>query len=332
MAWAELEPVEVGGVTVSNATLHNEEDINRKDIREGDRVVVQRAGDVIPQVVGPVLPHAGGSKPFRMPACCPLCGTAIIKPEGEATHRCPNRDCPSRGLETLIHWVGQSVADIEGVGEQLIRRLWRLELVRSVPDLYDLTAELLIDLDGFQERSARNVVAAIERSKEQPLGRVVFGLNIPGVGAVMADALASEFRSAAALGAATSDRIQEIDGIGPERADAIVEWFAYAENRRLVERLAAAGVNLEAREPGAPETPLSGQTYVLTGTLESWTRVEAKDALQRLGARVTDSVSSRTTAVIAGEAGGSKLAKAEQLGVPVLDERALARLLERASS
>ena len=165
--WAMLEPVEVGGVTVSRATLHNEEDINRKDIREGDLVVVQRAGDVIPQVVGPVLPHAKGTKPFRMPERCPLCDTPIVKPEGEVMHRCPNRACPSRGLETLNNWV-MAAADIEGVGEQFVRRLWDLGLLRSLPDLYRLTKEQLLELEGFQEKSASNVIDAIGESKQIP--------------------------------------------------------------------------------------------------------------------------------------------------------------------
>jgi len=183
--WAMLEPVQVGGVTVSRATLHNEEDINRKDIREGDRVIVQRAGDVIPQIVGPAGPHGKGTKPFRMPKECPLCGTNIVKPEGEAMHRCPNRACPSRGIETLNNWV-MAAADIEGVGEQLVRRLWELGLVRSLPELYRLTKEQLLELDGFQEKSATNVVEAIERSKGIPFSRVLFGLNIPDVGWVTA--------------------------------------------------------------------------------------------------------------------------------------------------
>src|SRR4029453_5872475 len=180
--WAMMEPVEVGGVTVSRATLHNEEDINRKQIREGDLVIVQRAGDVIPQVVGPAGPHQRGTKEFRMPKKCPLCGANVVKPEGEAMHRCPNRNCPSRGIETLNNWV-MAAADIEGVGEQLVRRLWDLGLVRSVPDLYRLTKEQLLELDGFQEKSASNVIDAIEASRRQiPFSRVLFGLNIPDVG------------------------------------------------------------------------------------------------------------------------------------------------------
>ena len=192
--WAQLEPVEVGGVTVSTATLHNEDDINRKDIREGDVVIVQRAGDVIPQVVGPVLPHAKGTRQFRMPERCPLCGAEVVRPEGEAMHRCPNRACPSRGLETLNNWV-MAAADIEGVGEQLVRRLWDLGLVRSLPDLYRLTKEQLLELDGFQERSASNVVGAIEESRNIPFRRVLFGLNIPDVGWVTAQRLARHFGS-----------------------------------------------------------------------------------------------------------------------------------------
>jgi DNA ligase (NAD+) len=232
--WAQLEPVAVGGVTVSTATLHNEEDINRKDIRERDKVVVQRAGDVIPQVVGPVLPHPRGSVPFRMPERCPLCDTPVVKPEGEVMHRCPNRACPSRGLETLIHWVGAAM-DIEGVGEQFVRKLWDLGLLRSMPDLYRITAEQLADVDGYGEISAAKAIDAIERAKAQPFNRVLFGLNIPKVGWVMAQNLASHFGSVDRLMGATPEQIMEVDGIGPDRGELIAEWFADEENRRLVD-------------------------------------------------------------------------------------------------
>ena len=326
--WAMLEPVEVGGVTVSRATLHNEDDINRKDIREGDNVIVQRAGDVIPQVVGPVLPHAKGTKPFRMPKKCPLCGANIVKPEGEAMHRCTNRACPSRGLETLNNWV-MAAADIEGVGEQLVRRLWELGLVRSLPDLYRLTKEQLLELDGFQEKSASNVIAAIEHSIEAvPFSRVLFGLNIPDVGWVTAQSLARHFGSVGPLSGATQEEVEEVDGIGPERAEAIVGWFSDVENRALVEELQRLGLRFEAGPEERPvEGPLTGSTYVVTGTLEDFSREEARNALERKGAKVADSVSKKTTGVIVGESPGSKLAKAEQLGVPVLDETALKRLL-----
>jgi DNA ligase (NAD+) len=326
--WAMLEPVQVGGVTVSRATLHNEEDINRKDIREGDLVIVQRAGDVIPQIVGPAGAHAKGTKPFRMPKKCPLCGANIVKPEGEAMHRCPNRACPSRGLETLINWV-QGPADIDGVGEQLMRRLWELGLVRSLPDLYRLTKEQLLELEGFQEKSASNAISAIEGSiKRTPFSRVLLGLNIPDVGWVTAQNLARHFGSVEQLADASQVDIQDVEGIGPERAEAIAEWFSDKDNRRLVEELKGLGLRFEAAAEERPvEGPLTGSTYVITGTLEGYSRDEARKALEAKGATVGDSVSKKTSGVIAGESPGSKLAKAEQLGVEILDEAGLERLL-----
>jgi DNA ligase (NAD+) len=324
--WAMLEPVQVGGVTVSRATLHNEEDINRKDIREGDLVIVQRAGDVIPQIVGPAGPHASGTKPFRMPEKCPLCGAKVVKPEGEAMHRCPNRACPSRGLETLINWV-QGPADIDGVGEQLMRRLWQLELVRSLPDLYRLKKEQLLELEGFQEKSASNAIEAIERSKRTPFSRVLLGLNIPDVGWVTAQNLARHFGSIERIAEASPEEIQEVEGIGPERAEAIAEWFSDNENLRLVGELREF-LRLEAGPEERPvEGPLTGSIYVITGTLEGFSRDEARKALEARGAKVADSVSKKTTGVIAGEGPGSKLAKAQKAGVPILDEQALKELL-----
>jgi DNA ligase (NAD+) len=325
--WAMLDPVEVGGVTVSRATLHNEEDINRKQIREGDIVVVQRAGDVIPQVVGPAGAHQPGTKEFRMPKKCPLCGTNVVKPEGEAMHRCPNRDCPSRGIETLNNWV-MAAADIEGVGEQLVRRLWDVGLVRSVPDLYRLTKEQLLELDGFQEKSASNVIASIERSKQIPFRRVLYGLNIPDVGGVTAGVLARELGTIGRLLGATVEELEAIDGIGPDRAASIAEWFADEPNRTLVAELDELGLPMEAGDEERPiEGPLSGQSYVITGTLEDYTREEAKAALEALGAKVGDSVSKKTSGLVTGEGPGSKLAKAQKAGVAVLDEQAFKQLL-----
>ncbi len=328
--WALLEPVEVGGVTVSRATLHNEEDINRKDIREGDLVVVQRAGDVIPQVVGPAGPHRKGTKPFRMPVQCPLCGFDVVKPEGEAMHRCPNRACPSRGLETLNNWV-MAAADIEGVGEQSIRRFWDLGLVRSLPDLYRLQEEQLLELDGFGEISAANTIRSIEASKQIPFSRVLFGLNIPKVGWIMAQNLARHFGTVDRLQVATQEEIQEIDGFGPERAELIVEWFADEQNRALVQELRELGLRFESGEEDLPvEGPLSGSAYVITGTLEKYTRDEAKVALEALGAKVSDSVSSKTTGLVVGEEPGqSKLTKAGRASVPILSEADLDTLLGR---
>jgi DNA ligase (NAD+) len=327
--WAILEPVNVGGVTISRATLHNEEDINRKEIREGDLVVVQRAGDVIPQIVGPAGPHARGTKPFKMPARCPLCDAEIVKPEGEVMHRCPNRACPSRGLETLINWVSAAM-DIEGVGEQFVRRLWQEGLLRSMPDLYRLTAEQLAELDGYAEISARNAVAAIELSKQQPFSRVLFGLNIPDVGWVTARNLARHFGAVERLLDASQEEIQEVEGIGPDRAEAIAAWFADEQNRTLVSELRELGLRFEVGEEEKPvEGPLTGSQYVITGTLESMSREEAKAALEALGAKVSDNVSKKTTGVVVGESPGSKVAKAEKAGVPLLGEDDLRQLLAR---
>jgi DNA ligase (NAD+) len=326
--WAIMEPVEVGGVTISRATLHNEEDINRKDIREGDDVIVQRAGDVIPQIVGPAGPHRRGTKPFKMPTHCPLCGTEIVKPEGEVMHRCPNRACPSRGLETLINWV-QGPADIDGVGEQTVRTLWDKGLVRSLPDLYRLTKEQLLELDGFGEISATNAIDQIEASRTRvPFSRVLLGLNIPGIGWVLAQNLARHVGSVDALIAAPPEELAEVEGFGPDRAEGVAEWFADEDNLRLVDELRAIGLNFEADESDRPvEGRLTGTQYVITGTLESMSREQAREALEALGAKVSDNVSKKTTGVFVGESPGSKVAKAEKAGVPILAEDDLTKLL-----
>ena len=324
---AELEPVHVGGVTVTSATLHNEDDIRRKDIRVGDLVVVQRAGDVIPQVVGPAGEHEPGTKPWRMPKRCPLCNTEVVRPEGEVMHRCPNRACPSRGLETLYHWVGAAM-DIENVGGSTIKKLWDEGIVRSLPDLYRLSAEQLGELDGFAEISATRAHDSIQRSKEQPFARVLFGLNIPKVGWVIARSLALHFRTAEALAAATLEQLEEVEGIGPERAELIAEWFADPDNLVLVAELRELGLQLAlAEDDRPPEGRLTGSQFVITGTLEGWTREEATAALEGLGAKVSDSVSKKTTGVVVGESPGSKVQKAEKLGVPVLSEDDLRALL-----
>jgi DNA ligase (NAD+) len=328
--WAMLEPVEVGGVTVSRATLHNEEDINRKDIREGDIVIVQRAGDVIPQIVGPAGEHRPGTRRFKMPAKCPLCGADVVKPEGEAMHRCPNRACPSRGLETLINWV-QAAADIEGVGEQSVRRLWELGLVRSIPGLYRLTKEQLMELEGYAEISATNAIESIQASKQVPFNRVLFGLNIPDVGWVTAVNLARHFERVDRLLEASQEDIQEVDGIGPDRAESIAEWFADEANQALVEELRSLGLRFEVGDELKPvEGPLTGHTYVITGTLERYSRDEAAAALEENGAKVGNSVSGKTTGLIVGEEpGSSKLTKARKLEVPLLTEDDLLELLAR---
>ena len=326
--WAMMEPVEVGGVTVSRATLHNEEDINRKEIREGDDVIVQRAGDVIPQIVGPAGAHRKGTKPFRMPKKCPLCGTEIVKPEGEVMHRCPNRACPSRGLETLINWV-EGPADIEGVGERTVRLLWEKGLVRSLPDLYRLTKDQLLELEGFAEISATAAIDAVQASKDVPFSRVLLGLNIPKLGWVLAQSLARHFGNVDRLLAASQEEVEEVDGFGPDRAEIIVEWFEDEQNRALVEELRSLGLRFELGEEDKPKVgPLTGKTYVITGTLERRSREQAAAALEAAGAKVTNSVSAKTTALVVGEdPGASKVTKAEKAGVEQIDEVALERLL-----
>jgi len=244
-------------------------------------------------------------------------------------HRCPNRACPSRGLESLINWV-MAAMDIEGVGEQSIRRLWDLGLVRSFPELYRLTKEQLLELDGFGEISATNAVQSIAASKEIPFRRVLFGLNIPDVGWVTAQNLARHFGSVERLAAATQEEIMECEGIGPERAEAIAEWFADEDNERLVEELRALGLKFESDEEDRPvEGPLTGSQYVITGTLESMSREQARAGLEALGAKVSDNVSKKTTGVVVGESPGSKVAKAQKAGVPLLAEDDLKALLRR---
>ena len=328
--WAELEPVHVGGVTVSNATLHNEEDINRKDIREGDLVIVQRAGDVIPQVVGPAGEHAKGTKPFRMPKHCPLCGVEVVKPEGEVMHRCPNRACPSRGLETLIHWVSAAM-DIEGVGEQFVRKLWDEGLLRSMPDLYRLTAEQLLELDGYGEISAARAIASIEASKAQPFSRVLFGLNIPKIGWVLARNLARHFGRVDALIAATQEELELTEGIGPDRAELVAEWFAEEENVALVRELARARAHDAVGRRRAPGGRPADRAAVrdhrnARGVHARRGEGGARGARrQGLGLRLEedDGRDRRREPGLEG-------AKAEKAGVPMLDEAAFAALLASA--
>jgi DNA ligase (NAD+) len=262
-----------------------------------------------------------------MPERCPLCDAAVVKPEGEVMHRCPNRACPSRGLETLINWVTAAM-DIEGVGEQFVRRLWTEGLLRSMPDLYRLTASQLEELEGYAEISARNAIAAIELSKQQPFSRVLFGLNIPDVGWVTARNLARHFGDVDKLLDASQEEIQEVEGIGPDRAEAIAEWFAEEQNRTLVAELRELGLRFEiGEEEKLIEGPLSGNSYVITGTLESFSREEAAGALASLGAKVSDNVSSKTSGVFVGESPGSKVAKAQKAGVPLLTEDDLKALV-----
>ena len=328
--FAMLEPVQIGGVTVGKATLHNEEDIARKDIREGDEVVVMRAGDVIPQVVSPVTQRrTGKERRYKPPKKCPECGTPTVKPEGEVWTRCPNRkDCPGQIVQALKHFVSRSAMDIEGFGEKGVLRFYTEGLVRALPDIYRLTVEQLEELEGFQRRSAENLVGSIEASKRQPFHRVLYGIGIPGIGGVNARALASHFGSMAALVAASEEEILEVDGIGPVLAALIRETLDEPRNLQLIDELREAGLQMEQeRAPHAPGAALEGTTFVLTGALRGMTRDEATERITAAGGKVTGSVSGKTDYVVAGEDAGSKLERARALGRPVIDEAELERLL-----
>jgi DNA ligase (NAD+) len=330
--YAVLEPVNVGGVTVSMATLHNEDDIRRKDIREGDRVIIQRAGDVIPQVVGPA-PDQPGTRagPWSMPERCPVCDHPVVRAEGEARHYCSNRACPSRGYEGLRHFVSRGAMDVDGVGEKLVRRLMEVGLVAQPQDFYKLTVADLLALDGFQERSAEKAIEAIEASKRQPFGRVLFALGIPHVGSVTAQALADGFGSMEALRAATAEEIAQVEGVGPVIAEQVAGWFVDEEHAGIVDALTEAGLTVTGpKRSQAAAGPLAGKTFVVTGTLEGFSREGIAEHLAGLGAKVTNSVSSTTDYLLAGAGGGSKRARAEQLGVPVISEAELADLVAGA--
>jgi DNA ligase (NAD+) len=325
-----LEPVHVGGVTVKLATLHNEEDLARKDIREGDEVIVLRAGDVIPQIVSPA-PHAverpDRSPPPAPPTHCPSCNTPTVKDEGVFT-KCPNRDCPARRWQLMKHFVSQGAMDIEGLGELQVQALMDAGLVRTPADYYRLTAEQLAELERWGEVSAQRTVQAIERSKEVPFGRVLFAIGIEGVGFVTGRNLAQRFRSIDALLAAGPEQVAETPGIGPKVAELIVSQLADPAMRELIGDLRQQGVRFEEEGPPPGEGPLASKTFVLTGTLPDLTREQATERILAAGGRVTSSVSKKTDYVVAGDSPGSKLEKAERLGVPVLDEPGLLTLLD----
>ncbi len=328
--FAQLEPVQVSGVTVSQATLHNEEDLARKDVREGDQVVVTRAGDVIPQVVSPLIQHRKGKRlrKSRPPEKCPVCETPTVKPEDSVFTICPNRrGCPGQMFQQLKHFT--AVMDIEGFGEKLSYRFLDEELVVDQADVYDLTAERLGEVEGFGEVSARNLVEAIAESKKQPFSIVLFALGLPGIGYVTAQALAEHFGTIDALLEADPERIEEVEGVGPITAAQIAEELAEEPTRKLIERLRERGLRfeLEESERRAEGGPLEGKTFVITGALPNLSRSEATALIKRAGGKVTSSVSKNTDHVVAGKSPGSKLAKAEALGVDVIDEDGLRALL-----
>lgn len=346
---AEFDPVTVAGSTIARATLHNLDEIRRKNVREGDTIIVHKAGDVIPEVVGPVLSlRPADAVEFQMPTTCPSCGSPVIQEEGEVAFRCVSIDCPAQAVERLIHWGSRKAMDIDGLGDELINRMVEEGVLSDVADFYDkLTEEVLAsmptgrvyDTDTADHLSgdsipvghtiAKKVMAKVEESKTRGLGRVLFGIGMRHVGANVAELLAQEFGSIQALATAPVEKIAEIPGIGPKIAESVHEFFSISENVAVIERLRQAGVMLEEEKPEneLPQT-LAGLTFVLTGTLEHFTRDEAGAQLKAMGAKVSGSVSKKTSFVVAGEAAGSKLTKAESLGVPVLDEAALQQILE----
>ena len=328
--FAVLEPVHVGGVTVKLATLHNEEDLARKDVRPGDEVIVLRAGDVIPQVLSPA-PHAaerpGRADPPRPPERCPSCDTPTVKPEGSVFTMCPNRVCPGRQWQLLKHFVSRGAMDIDGLGEKQVHQLQAAGLVRTAADFYRLTQQSLLELDRYGEISAQRTVQNIAESRQQPFGRLLFAIGLEEVGFVTGRNLAQRFRTMDALLAASAEAIEQTPGVGPKMAQRIHEQLADDGMRALVEDLREVGVGMALEGPPPGEGPLAGKTFVLTGTLPDLTREQATERIEAAGGRVTSGVSKKTDYVVAGASPGTKLAKAERLEVSVLDEAGLLELL-----
>ena len=316
---AVLDPVNVGGVVISRATLHNEDYVKEKGILIGDTVIVERAGDVIPQVVKPVTEERKGDEhAFEMPTRCPVCDEPVSRPEGEAVTRCVNARCPAQALEHIIHWSSKSAMDIDGLGEKLATRLFDLGFIKDVADVYDLEAEQLVPLEGFGEKSAENLIGSIQRSKEQPFSSVLYALGIRHVGAVTADLISTRFGGEGLMRGVEVEQLTEIDGVGGVVARAVVEYFGLEDNRNLVKRLMERGLDFDRVEGSPSEGPLAGKRVVITGTLDR-PRSYYVERLEEAGGTFTSSVSKNTDYVLAGEEAGSKLEKARELGVPVLD-------------
>ena len=333
--YAVLEPVNVGGVTIKQATLHNEEDIHRKDIRVGDWVVVERAGEVIPQVIGPVLERrTGDEEVYHIPETCPVCGGRVEKPEAEAMHRCTNASCPALFSELLKHFVGSGGMDIEGLGEEWCAALIKADLVSDVADLYSLKdkRDELLGLERMGEKLADRVLNNIEESKNRPFARVLFALGITHIGWETADLLAKHFLSIDKLTEATEEELTDVPGIGPKIASSVVAYFGEPQNLRVIEKLLQAGVRMEQEVTEAPtpkEQPLAGQVFVLTGTMATISRSQATARIKELGGSASSSVSGRTSYLVAGENPGSKLARAQHLGVEVLTEDEFLKMLDQ---
>jgi DNA ligase (NAD+) len=328
--FAVLEPVQIGGVTVKLASLHNAEDIHRKDVREGDTVIVQRAGEVIPQIIGPVLSkRPPNAQPWELPTHCPRCGAAVIKPEGEAMAYCTGGvECPAQLFEALKHFASRAAMEIDGLGEKLAVVLIQAGLVKDVADVYSLTKEQLVGLDRLADKSAENLLRSLEVSKSRPPARVLFALGIRHVGGQTAVLLINAFGSIDALTAASEAEINTVEGVGPKIAASVRAWFDEPRNQAVLDKLRAAGLRFADDRPAdTGDLPLAGKTFVITGRLERWTRLAAEARIKELGGSVGDAVSRKTDYLIVGDDPGSKLAKAQKLGTTVLDEARFEALL-----
>jgi DNA ligase (NAD+) len=324
---AHLQPVAVGGVTVSRATLHNEDEIARLGLKIGDEVIIERSGDVIPKVVR-VWAQGKGRTPFVMPVHCPVCGGRVVREEGEAARRCINVDCPARLKESVLHFASRGVMNIDGVGEALVDQLVDRGLVKSVADVYQLTADKLLSLERMGEKSAANVLANIARSKRNPMPRVITALGIRFVGERTAVLLAEGLGSIDALATASAKQLQSVEEVGPKVAESILQFFREPRNRELVERLRAAGLDFTHASKRPAGGPLTGFTFVLTGALPTLSREQAKTLIEQAGGKVAAAVSKKTNYVVAGEEAGSKLDKARALGIAVVSEQELRRLID----
>ena len=332
--YAIFEPVRVGGVVISSAALHNEEDIHRKDIRIGDWVVVQRAGEVIPEIVEPVVSRRTGKEEiFQMPSHCPVCGSEVIKPLGEAMHRCTNAACPSQALEKIKHFVSRGAMDMDGVGEKLCQALFKDGLIKDAADLYYLTREQLLGLERMAEKSASKVLNSIEKSKNRPLARVIFALGITHVGNQYAELLAQRFTSIDDLARASQEDLSAFPSVGPKIAEGIVAFFRQEGDKQIIKKLKKAGVRMErekAKQVRLDELPLFGVEFVLTGKLDSFPRSEAEARIKSLGGEAGSDVTKKTSYVVVGADPGSKLAKAQKLGIRTLSEAEFSELLNTA--
>lgn len=331
--YAILEPVNIGGVTIRQATLHNEDDIHRKDLRIGDWVIVQRAGEVIPEIVGPIVSRRTGSEQvFHMPSRCPVCGAEVIKPEGEAIHRCTNTACPAQALEKIKHFASKGAMDIEGMGEKLCQALFEKGLVKDSGDIYYLTHEQLLSIERMGEKSAAKVLASIEASKKRPLERLIFALGIPNIGEETARILAAHYPSIDALSRASREELMSIPTIGPKVSDGILAYFRQPQNREILRKLAAAGVVMKAENIPAKNLPLAGMEFVLTGRLESGSREDLERRVRDLGGKATSDVTRKTTYLVVGAEPGSKLARAQAMGIKIIDEKQFLDLLKSAEN